>query len=255
MLTARSDGPAERFARLLGGARPAVTFFVALFAGFALLAGLAVLLGLFVTDVLIRELGFGGPDQAAIEAIVAERTPFLTDVAEIGAFTGGAPLLPILVGLVALVAAFKRAWLVAGFAVFVLCVESATYRVTSMLVPRERPDVKRLEDLPADVSFPSGHTAASMAVYAGLILLLSTRIERTGARMALWAAAIALPAFVAASRMYQGMHHPLDIAGGILVGLGAIAVLLFACRAAEAAAHAPAPSRARSSARRVQATS
>ena len=36
--------------------------------------------------------------------------------------------------------------------------------------------------------------------------------------------------------MYRGMHHPLDVAGGVLVGIGAILVLLFACRAAGAAA-------------------
>ena len=32
--------------------------------------------------------------------------------------------------------------------------------------------------------------------------------------------------------MYRGMHHPLDVAGGVLVGIGAILLLLFACRAA-----------------------
>jgi membrane-associated phospholipid phosphatase len=32
------------------------------------------------------------------------------------------------------------------------------------------------------------------------------------------------------------MHHPLDVAGGALVGIGAILVALFACRAAGAAA-------------------
>jgi membrane-associated phospholipid phosphatase len=42
--------------------------------------------------------------------------------------------------------------------------------------------------------------------------------------------------FVALSRMYEGMHHPIDVAGGVLIGIGAILVLLFACRAAGAAA-------------------
>ena len=245
VLRARPGGPAERFAGLIGGSHPAATFFAALIAGYVVLAGLAILLGLFVTDVLVGSLGLGGTDQSAVEEIVAERTPFLTDVATVGAFTGGAPLLPILVGLVGLVAAFKRQWLIAGFAVFVLCVESATYRVASIVVPRERPDVKRLEDLPADASFPSGHTAASLAVYAGLVLLLSTRVKDARARIALWAVAVILPLFVAFSRMYQGMHHPLDVLSGALVGMGAIAVLLFACRSAEAAVRAPARQRAR----------
>jgi undecaprenyl-diphosphatase len=244
VLRARPGGPAERFAGLLGGSHPAATFFAALVAGYLVLAGLAILLGLVVTDVLIGSLGFGGPDQRAVEEIVAERTPFLTDVASVGAFTGGAPLLPVLVGLIGLVAAFKRKWLIAAFAVFVLCVESATYRIASIVVPRERPDVKRLEDLPVDASYPSGHTAASLAVYAGLVLLLSTRVKDARARIALWALAALLPLFVAFSRMYQGMHHPLDVMAGALVGVGAIAVLLFACRSAEAAVRAPARARA-----------
>ena len=55
--------------------------------------------------------------------------------------------------------------------------------------------------------------------------------------------------------MYQGMHHPLDVVGGVLIGVGAIVVLLFACRAAEAAVRAPARSRAGSPSRGMQATS
>jgi len=161
----------------------------------------------------------------------------------------------VIVGIVGIVAAFKRAWLVAGFAVFVLCVESATYRVSSWLVPRERPDVKRLEDLPIDASYPSGHTAAAFAVYAGLVLLLTQRVDDAPARIALWAAATILPLYVAFSRMYAGMHHPLDVLAGLLIGVGALVVILFACRSAEAAVRAPARSRAVQRSRGMQAAS
>jgi membrane-associated phospholipid phosphatase len=52
------------------------------------------------------------------------------------------------------------------------------------------------------------------------------------------------------------MHHPLDVAGGVLLGIGALLALLFACRAAEAAVHAPARSRSKAARRRsVQAAS
>ncbi len=156
---------------------------------------------------------------------------------------GGAPVLPILVALIAIVFAIQRRWRIAAFAVFVLVVESATYRVTSLVVPRDRPHVHRLEDLPANASYPSGHTAASIAVYAGLVLLLTSAIPNRKLRIAAWVMAIVLPLFVAFSRMYRGMHHPLDVAGGALVGVGAVVVLLFACRAAEAAAHSTARSR------------
>ena len=243
VLRARAGSPAERFAGWAGKRHPVAVFFAALLAGFAVLAGLSVLLGLLVTDVLLHTGGLAATDRSAVESIVAERTPFLTDASEVGSAVGGAPVLPILVGLVALVCAAMRKWRIAAFAVFVLVVESATYRVTSLLIPRDRPSVQRLEDLPVDASYPSGHTAASIAVYAGLVLLLTSTIRDRGLRLAAWSAAVLLPIVVAISRMYRGMHHPLDVAGGVLVGIGAVVVLLFACRAAEAAVRAADPSR------------
>ena len=247
VLQARSGSRAGRFAERLHGRHPAAVFFAALLTGFALLGAFSVAMGLLVTDVLLAQGDVASTDRSFVDSLVAERTATLTDASAVGSFIGGAPLLPILVGLVALVAAFKRHWLIAAFAVFVLTVESATYRVTSLLVPRERPDVKRLEDLPADASYPSGHTAASIAVYAGLVLLLTSRIRHRGVRLAAWAAAVLIPVIVALSRMYRGMHHPLDVAGGMLVGIGAVLVLLFACRAAGCAQlshRASSPSRA-----------
>jgi membrane-associated phospholipid phosphatase len=257
ILTARPGGPADRFAALWRGRHPAAAFFAALLAGFAVLAGLSILLGLFVTDVLVGALGFGGPDESFVESLAGDRSGFLNTASEVGSTVGGAPLLPILVGLIAIACAFLRKWLLAAFAFFVLTVESATYRVTSLAVPRHRPTVHRLEDLPVNASYPSGHTAAAIAVYAGLVLLVTSRIRRRGVRYAAWGAAVLLPLFVAMSRMYRGMHHPLDVAGGLLVGVGAILVLLFACRAAGAVAHAPSRVRERvAGARsRIQATS
>ena len=243
VLQARDGGPAERFAGLFGGSHPATVFIVALICGYVALAAASVLLALFVTDVLLHTGGISRADESVIESIVADRTPFLTDASSIGSAVGGAPVLPILVALIALVCALLRRWRIAAFAVFVLVVESATYRVTSLLVPRQRPTVQRLEDLPANASYPSGHTAASIAVYVGLVLLLTSAIPNRRLRVAAWIAAIVLPLFVAGSRMYRGMHHPLDVAGGVLVGIGAVLVLLFACRAAEAAVRSPARDR------------
>jgi membrane-associated phospholipid phosphatase len=231
VLEARAGGLAEGFADRLRGRHPAAVFFAALLAGFALLAALSVALGLFVTDALLHA-GFAKPEESAVRSIVAERSPFLTDASAVGSAIGGAPVLPILAGLVAVVSAVLRKWRIAAFAAFALAIESATYRVTSILVPRQRPDVKRLEDLPVDASYPSGHTAASIAVYAGLVLLITSRFEGGPLRVVAWLIAVLLPVIVALSRMYRGMHHPLDVAGGMVVGIGALLVMLFACRAA-----------------------
>jgi undecaprenyl-diphosphatase len=236
------------------GRHPAAVFFAAALAGFAVLASLAILLGLLVTDVLLRTGGIGRADESVVESIVHDRTGFLTDVSWVGSMVGGAPVLPILVALIAIVCAIKRRWRIAAFAVFVLVVESATYRVASLVVPRDRPHVHRLDQLPADASYPSGHTAASIAVYCGLVLLLTSAFPRRSWRIAAWVAAVLLPLFVAFSRMYRGMHHPIDVASGALIGIGAVLVLLFACRAAGVAAlaHAPGRTRSRSSSRRPQ---
>ena len=232
VLGARAGGPAERFAGRLRGRHPAAVFFAALLTGFAALALISIALGLVVTDVLLDVGGLRRADNSFVSSLVEERTPALTDTSEVFSTIGGAPLLPILVGVVALVAAVLRQWLVAAFAVFALIVESATYRVTSLAVPRDRPHVHRLEDLPADASYPSGHTAAAIAVYAGLVLLLTSRFPTRALRVGAWALAIAIPVLVAFARMYRGMHHPLDTAGGLVIGIGALLVLLFATRAA-----------------------
>ena len=236
VLGARAGGPAERFAGRLGGRHPVTVFAAALLLGFAGLAAVSIALGLLVTDVLAHTAGIGSADERFVHSLAAHRTGFETDLSGVGSTLGGAPVLPIIAALVALGAAIARHWRVAAFAVFVLALESATYRVTTLAIHRDRPHVHRLEPLPADASFPSGHTAASVAVYAGLVLLLTSRIRHRTARVAAWALAVLLPAFVAMSRMYRGMHHPLDVAGGLVVGVAAILVLLFACRAAGVAA-------------------
>ena len=108
LLDARRGGPAERFAGRLRGRHPAAVFFAALLAGFAVLGLISIALGLLVTDVLLDTGGLSRTDESIVESIVAERTPFLTDVSEVGSTVGGAPLLPILVGAIALVCAVLR---------------------------------------------------------------------------------------------------------------------------------------------------
>lgn len=234
---ARRDSLPDRFATRLDSRHPALVFFAALLLGFLVLAVASIVLAFIVVHVLVPNSGLGleKTDESFNDTLAENRSGFLTTLAEIGSTVGGAPVLPIVVGIVALVAAFKRHWLIAAFAIFVLAIESATYRVTSIVVPRDRPSVPRLENLEFDASYPSGHTAASIAVYSGLVLLLTTRFTSSLKKALAWTAAILLTTFVAMSRMYEGMHHPLDVAGGVFVGIGAILVLLFACRAAGAA--------------------
>ena len=236
-LVARPGGYADRFATALGDRHPALVFALALLGGLLALLAASILLALFVVEVLASGggLGLDGADESVNRALADERTGTLTTVAEVGSHLGAAVLVSLVV-LLAIACAVTRRWRLAAFAVFALLVESATYYVTSFAVPRERPSVPRLEKLEADTSYPSGHTAAAVAVYAGLVLLLTSRFSSSLSKALAWTGAILLITFVALSRLYQGMHHPLDVAGGVLVGIGAILVALFACRAAGAAA-------------------
>jgi undecaprenyl-diphosphatase len=238
----RRGGRPERFARSLGHLHPAAVFVVAMLAGLALIAVLSIGLGFFVTRVLEHVSSIGARDEHVNTWLAAHRTDSRTDASLIGSIVAGGVVLPIVAGVTALVCVAFKQWRIAAFAVFALAVESATYRATTLVVHSHRPRVVRLEHLPVNASYPSGHTAASLAVYGGLALLLTSRFTNGAFRVLAWTFVLAMVTFVATSRMYRGMHHPLDVAGGLVVGIAALIVMLFACRAAGAAAVARAAS-------------
>jgi membrane-associated phospholipid phosphatase len=206
-----------------------------MFGGIAAIAAVSIGLGLLVTHV-IETGSVGAADERVNVWLAAHRTPTRTDASLVGSIVAGGVVLPIVAGILAFAAAVFRKWRLVAFFVFALAVESATYRLTTLVVHSHRPRVHRLESLPVQASYPSGHTAASIAVYCGLALLITSRFRGGGVRIAAWVLAASMVAFVATARMYRGMHHPLDIMGGVFVGIAALCVLVVACRAAGAAA-------------------
>jgi membrane-associated phospholipid phosphatase len=235
VLDAAEGGRAQRLADAWANLHPAVVFFVLMLAGLALIVLLSIGLGFFVTRV-VEQGSIGAADERVNGWLAAHRTPSRTDASLIGSIMAGGVVLPIVAGVVALVAAVFRHWRLVAFAIFSLAVESATYRGTTLVVHSHRPTVPRLEQLPVNASYPSGHTAAAIAVYGGLALLLTSRFTNGLFRVLTWTVVVAVVAFVGTARMYRGMHHPLDTGGGIFVGIAALVVVVFACRAAGAAA-------------------
>lgn len=87
--------------------------------------------------------------------------------------------------------------------------------------PLRYPDPRPLVELPHSGSFPSGHAATSFACAA----LLAWASPRLTAPLLLLAAAIAF------SRVYVGVHYPLDALGGSALGLAVATALLLLVRA------------------------
>lgn len=85
--------------------------------------------------------------------------------------------------------------------------------VLKPLTARPRPcdvntAVALLTPRPGDWSFPSGHTAASMAAVGALLA--------EGSR--LWVPALALTVLIAFSRLYLYLHWPSDVLAGAVLG-------------------------------------
>jgi membrane-associated phospholipid phosphatase len=238
VLSARRNGPAERLGEALRNVHPALVFVVLMLAGLAATAVLSICVGFLVTRVLEPAWGIGAANERVNSWFAAHRTASRTDASLVGSIVAGGVVLPIVVGSIAVVCAVLRRWTIAAFVVFALAVESASYRLTTLVVHAHRPHVARLENLPVNASYPSGHTAAAIAVYGGLALLITSRVSHGAARALAWTFAVAMVTFVALSRTYRGMHHPLDIAGGIVLGVVVLTVLVFVCRTAGATADA-----------------
>jgi membrane-associated phospholipid phosphatase len=238
VLAVRAGSPAERLGRRLAasGWHPVFVFLVTMLAGLAVIAAVSIGCGLLVTRVLEQISWLGPADERVNVWLAHHRTHTRTSASLVGSIIGGGVVLPIVAGVVALACVVFRKWRIAAFAVFALGVESATYRITTLVVHSHRPRVARLEHLPVNASYPSGHTAAALAVYGGLVLLFTSRFTNTAFTSVAWLLAFLVVAFVATSRMYRGMHHPLDVGGGLVVGVLALVVVVFACRTAGAAA-------------------
>jgi undecaprenyl-diphosphatase len=87
-------------------------------------------------------------------------------------------------------------------------------------VDRPRPRVSHLVAVPHSASFPSGHAATSFACATVLGVLVPP----------LCAPALLLAAAVAYSRLYVGVHYPLDVLAGALLGIATARLLLAAAR-------------------------
>lgn len=225
----RPGGLAERLGRLFRTHRPIVAGGVVVFAGYLVLTVVLIGLGLILTKVLV-----GGSldtwDNSVNRWFVTQRTTTLDPLSSVGSAMG-ASLTIIAIALVAsIVLAIGRHWRQLGFLASCLTLEASVALTASIVVNRPRPNVPRLDAAPPTASFPSGHTAAAMALYVSLAIVLASLVRSATVRAVAWVLAIAIPIFVGASRLYRGMHHPTDVMGSVVLGAGTLIFALLASR-------------------------
>jgi undecaprenyl-diphosphatase len=154
---------------------------------------------------------------------VHHRTGWLNPLFEGLSYAGQFGLIWIVIAL--LLAVFHRRWGPFALTVIAIALADASARGLKALIDRPRPPVRYakpepLVETPHDASFPSGHAATSFAAAT----MLSFAFPRLRLPLVLLAAAIAF------SRVYVGVHYPLDVIGGAALGVVVAAVLAWLVR-------------------------
>jgi undecaprenyl-diphosphatase len=129
------------------------------------------------------------------------------------------------IGIALLLGVLWRRWGTLGLTLIAVAVSDWSSMGLKALVDRERPPLryaepKPLVHVPHDPSFPSGHAATSFAAAT----ILTFAFPRLGPALFVLAAAVAF------SRVYAGVHYPLDILGGAALGMLVALALRFLVR-------------------------
>jgi len=226
MKAARAHGPldpsprdreatlARRWQHLRDGV-PSILFLVG---GAVALLAVLVLLGWFLAKVA-NDDALGRADSSMSRWFAAHRS---TDLNEVTGWTtdlgGTLPIATLAVLVVAGAALAWRRWREPMLVAVAVAGEVVIFLGVTMLVDRARPPVKHLDQAPPTSSFPSGHTAASVALYGAVAILASERARSAVLRWLFVALAVVVPLLVAVSRVYRGMHFVSDVLGGVLLG-------------------------------------
>ena len=111
--------------------------------------------------------------------------------------------------------AVTRRWRPVLYITALLVGEVTAFLTAAAIVKRPRPPVPHLDHHLPTSAYPSGHTAATCCLYAGIAILV-IGMSRGWWRWLFLIPAMGMPILVALSRMYRGEHHPTDVLGGVL---------------------------------------
>jgi membrane-associated phospholipid phosphatase len=217
------DTVPERLGTRLEALHPVGATLAVAVAGYVLLVAFALALGVLVTEVVVGG-SIGRGDLEIARWFAERRTPFRNDLSLVGSHFADTVTVLGVVAIALVVLAMKRHWPLLGLLVVSMVLEGGVYLAATYVISRNRPAVPRLEHLIVGDSFPSGHTAAAVAMYGSLAIVVWAETRNRAWRTVAIVLAVLGPIIVATSRVYRGMHHPTDVICGALIGMGCIAV-------------------------------
>ena len=146
------------------------------------------------------------------------RSPCLTLLMQgVSLLGSGVVQAPFAVGVVGVLIGRGRKAQAVGYTGWAL-VGWAVYGLLKVAIHRTRPSlVERLGD-GGWYSFPSGHAMMAPILYVLAVHLLWPTSEASAIRKHALTVAWVIAFFIAASRVYLGVHYPTDVAAGLLAG-------------------------------------
>jgi undecaprenyl-diphosphatase len=178
---------------------------------------------------LLAHSRFGRAD-GSVDSTLARHRDHVLNALTLGATDAASTMPVIAAAVIVMITAglvFRR-WREPLFVATAIVGEVAIFIITTLVVHRPRPNVVRLDHAPPTSSFPSGHTAAAVALCGSIAALVVWHGARAVWRRLAIAVAILVPVAVAASRLYRGMHYPTDVLGGALLGFTWLQVSVYA---------------------------
>ena len=155
-------------------------------------------------------------DRAVLDAVIALRVSWLTPIMVLASAWWVKDVVFVAVGAVADLRRRPRSvpWTAlvaaAALAAATLCSSAIKGVVGRERPPVADPGVSALVHVPGDASFPSSHAATAFAA-AGVVAMRYPAL-----RLPL----LGLASVIAVSRVYLGVHYPLDVLAGACLGLG-----------------------------------
>jgi undecaprenyl-diphosphatase len=190
----------------------------------AVLLAAMIGLGLLVTKVFEHDWPFSVEDGINRE-FAADRTGPLNAVSW---FFSTLASTPVIIAVTAVVAIILRLvlhrWREPIFLCCAVTAQALVFFFATLVIDRQRPGVRHLDESPPTSSFPSGHTSAAVALYVGLGLALALLTRRTELKALCWLL-ILVPVCVALARLYRGMHHPSDVTASFVNGSICVAIM------------------------------